>query len=55
MTSAEGTAKEKGWKGYVQMSREDFERDIALKQKGKQKVLPQKRGRKPKIDSIYTV
>ena len=29
-TSAEGTAKMKGWKGYVQMSKEDFERDLAL-------------------------
>ena len=54
-TSADGTAKKKGWKGYIQMSREDFERDLALKQKDIQKALPQKRGRKPKIDSIYTV
>ena len=43
-TSAEGTAKKKGWKGYVQMSKEDFERGLALKQKDEQKALPQKRG-----------
>ena len=45
----------KGWKGYVEMSREEFERDLALKEKEDYKALTHKRGRKPKIDSIYTV
>ena len=50
-----GPTARKGWKGYVEMSREEFERDLALKEKEDYKALPQKRGRKPKIDSIYTV
>ena len=50
-----GTAK-KGWKGYVEISREEFERDLALKeQELEYKALPHKRGHKPKIDNIYTV
>ena len=49
-----GTAR-KGWKGYVEMSREEFERDLALKEMDEYKALPHKRGRKPKIDSIYVV
>lgn len=50
-----GTARLKGWKGYVEMSREEFERDLALKEMDEYKALPHKRGRKPKIDSIYVV
>lgn len=49
-----GTAR-KGWKGYVEMSREEFERDLALKEMDEYRALPHKRGRKPKIDSIYVV
>ena len=34
----------KGWKGYVEMSREEFERDLALKEKEDYKALPHKWG-----------
>lgn len=44
----------KGWKGYVEMSREDFERDLALKEQESNKVLLGKRTRKPKTDNMYT-
>lgn len=38
-----GTAR-KGQKGYVEVSREEFERDLALKEQEEYKALPHKRG-----------